>query len=84
MTRSVDNHKIPWFALINKTNRTVCLYKFLNYTRRKIMKSLALILVALFLAATLSACATSGPSSGAKVKCPACGHDFNYSESPEK
>jgi hypothetical protein len=48
------------------------------------MKSLALILVALFLTVTLSACATSGPSSGAKVKCPACGHEFNYSESPEK
>ncbi len=48
------------------------------------MKSLALILVALFLTVILSACAASGPSSGAKVKCPACGHNFNYVESPEK
>ena len=47
------------------------------------MKNLALILAALFLAVTLSACATSGPSSDAKVKCPACGHEFNYSAPPE-
>ncbi len=42
------------------------------------MKNVALILAALFLTVTLSACATSGPANGAKVKCPACGHEFNY------
>ncbi len=44
------------------------------------MKNVALILVSLFLAGTLSACATSGSSNGTKVKCPACGHDFNVEE----
>ncbi len=47
------------------------------------MKNLALILMALFLTVTLSACATSGPASDAKVKCPACGHEFNYMPTPE-
>lgn len=45
------------------------------------MKNLTLILAALFLTVTLSACATSGPSKGAKVKCPACGHEFIYDDS---
>lgn len=41
------------------------------------MKNIALILTAIFLTATLSACATSGSADGVKVKCPACGHEFN-------
>ena len=48
------------------------------------MKKLLVLLSAIFLVVSLSACAASGPSSGAKVKCPACGHDFNYVESAEK
>ena len=42
------------------------------------MKNVALILAALFLTVTLSACAASGPASGTKIKCPACGHEFLY------
>ncbi len=42
------------------------------------MKKLLILLSAVFLVASLSACATSGPASGTKVKCPACGADFNY------
>ncbi len=41
------------------------------------MKNTALILVTLFLAAILSACATTGSTDMAKVKCPACGYEFN-------
>ncbi len=41
------------------------------------MKNLALILSALFLTVVLSACATTGGSETAKVKCPACGYEFN-------
>jgi ABC-type oligopeptide transport system substrate-binding subunit len=47
------------------------------------MKKSMLVLSAIFLAALLTACAASGPASGTKVKCPACGHDFNYVENPE-
>lgn len=41
------------------------------------MKNLALILVTLFLAVTLSACASTGMNGQGKVKCPACGYEFN-------
>jgi len=44
------------------------------------MKNLALILAALFLTVTLSACATSSPKKGMKIKCPACGHEFIYDD----
>ncbi len=44
------------------------------------MKYVALILVTLFMVVTLSACATSGASGDTKVKCPACGHEFNVEE----
>ena len=40
------------------------------------MKKLILLLSAVFLVASLSACATSGGMEGTKVKCPACGHEF--------
>jgi len=41
------------------------------------MKNTALVLVTLFLATILSACATTGSMDDAKVKCPACGYEFN-------
>lgn len=41
------------------------------------MKNLALLMVALFLTVTLSACATTATNGPAKVKCPACGYEFN-------
>jgi len=40
------------------------------------MKNAALILAAIVLAFSLSACATTG-SGGGKVKCPACGYQFD-------
>jgi hypothetical protein len=43
--------------------------------RRRVMKNLVIIVSALFLVASLSACASMG-GGGAKVKCPACGHEF--------
>ncbi|MEJ2471316.1 MAG: hypothetical protein P8Y91_05730 [Desulfuromonadales bacterium] len=39
------------------------------------MKKLVIIMSALFLVASLSACASMN-GSGTKVKCPACGHEF--------
>ena len=39
------------------------------------MKKLVIIVSALFLVASLSACAGMG-GGGTKVKCPACGHEF--------
>ncbi len=47
------------------------------------MKKLSLLLSAVFLVSLLAACATTGPSTGDKVKCPACGAEFNYAENPE-
>ncbi len=47
------------------------------------MKKLIILLSATFLVISLSACATTGPANGAKVKCPACGADFNYVAPPE-
>jgi len=41
------------------------------------MKKLILLLSAVFLVASLSACATMDGNSEMKVKCPACGHEFN-------
>ncbi len=41
------------------------------------MKKLILLLSAVFMVASLSACATMGGADGVKVKCPACGHQFN-------
>ncbi len=40
------------------------------------MKKLILLLSTVFLVASLSACATMGDTGSAKVKCPACGHEF--------
>lgn len=40
------------------------------------MKKLSLLLSAFILVAGLSACAAKAPGDGAKVKCPACGHEF--------
>ena len=41
------------------------------------MKKLLLLLTAVFMVASLSACASmGGAGDGMKVKCPACGHDF--------
>jgi len=42
------------------------------------MKKLLILLSAIFLVVSLSACAASGPANGEKVKCPACGAEFNY------
>lgn len=42
------------------------------------MKELTILFSAVFLVSLLAACAATGPTSNAKVKCPACGHDFNY------
>jgi hypothetical protein len=47
------------------------------------MKKLIILLSASLLVVSLSACATSGPASGTKIKCPACGADFNYFPNPE-
>ena len=41
------------------------------------MKKFILILSAMFLVASLSACAKMGVEEGMKVKCPACGHEFS-------
>ncbi len=43
------------------------------------MKKLASLLLTLLLVAALSGCAMSrtGMKEGAKVKCPACGYEFN-------
>ena len=41
------------------------------------MKKLVLLLSALLMVASLSACATNGGGDNVKVKCPACGHEFN-------
>ena len=40
------------------------------------MRALLNVLMALLLAASLSACAATGGAEMAKVKCPACGHEF--------
>ena len=40
------------------------------------MKKLSILLSVVFLVSLLSACAGMGPAGGAKVKCPACGHEF--------
>jgi len=48
------------------------------------MKKLVLLLSALFMVASLSACSTMGGGGDeVKVKCPACGHEFNAVASPE-
>ena len=42
------------------------------------MKKLVLLLSALLMVASLSACSTMGGGGDeVKVKCPACGHEFN-------
>ena len=41
------------------------------------MKKLVLLLSAVLMVASLSACATMDGDSGMKVKCPACGNEFN-------
>ena len=41
------------------------------------MKKLVLLLSAVLMVVSLSACATMGGEDGMKVKCPACGHEFN-------
>lgn len=40
------------------------------------MKKLLVLLTAVFLVASLSACASMGGGENVKVKCPACGHEF--------
>jgi hypothetical protein len=40
------------------------------------MKALLNVFLALLLALSLSACAATGGGEMAKVKCPACGHEF--------
>ncbi len=42
------------------------------------MKNFLILLTAIFVTVLLSACAASGPESGTKIKCPACGEDFLY------
>ncbi|MBE0575651.1 MAG: hypothetical protein IH613_07115 [Desulfuromonadales bacterium] len=42
------------------------------------MKKLVILLSAVLLVLSLSACAATSSAGGAKVKCPACGHGFNY------
>lgn len=44
------------------------------------MKKLVIFVSALFLVASLSACASMGGGKDMKVKCPACGHEFNAQE----
>ena len=41
------------------------------------MKKLVLLLSAVFMVASLSACASMDGGDEVKVKCPACGHDFS-------
>jgi hypothetical protein len=41
------------------------------------MKKLVLLLSALLMVVSLSACATNGGGDNVKVKCPACGHEFS-------
>jgi hypothetical protein len=41
------------------------------------MKKLVLLLSAVLMVASLSACASMNADSNAKVKCPACGHEFS-------
>ena len=41
------------------------------------MKRLVLLLPAVFMVASLSACASMDGGDEVKVKCPACGHDFS-------
>lgn len=41
------------------------------------MKKFLALLTAVALAFTLSACAATSGGDGMKVKCPACGHEFN-------
>ena len=42
------------------------------------MKKLMVLFSAVFLVSLLAACAVTGPAKDAKVKCPACGNEFNY------
>ena len=41
------------------------------------MKKFILLLSAVFLVASLSACASKSGGNDMKVKCPACGHEFS-------
>ncbi|MDH4026580.1 MAG: hypothetical protein OEU57_14350 [Desulfuromonadales bacterium] len=41
------------------------------------MKKLVLLLSAVLMVVSLSACASMGGSDSVKVKCPACGHEFS-------
>ena len=41
------------------------------------MKKLVLLLSAVFMVASLSACASMNGSDNMKVKCPACGQEFS-------
>jgi len=47
------------------------------------MKKLMILLSAVFIVASLSACAPMGGGEEMKVKCPACGHDFNVATPSE-
>ena len=41
------------------------------------MKKLVLLLSAVFMVGSMSACASMDGGDEVKVKCPACGHDFS-------
>jgi predicted Zn finger-like uncharacterized protein len=47
------------------------------------MKKFILLLSAVFMVASLSACASMIGGNDVKVKCPACGHEFNASTPSE-
>jgi transcription elongation factor Elf1 len=46
------------------------------------MKKLVVLLVAAVLLASLSACATKAQKSTTRVKCPACGYEFEVPATP--
>jgi len=46
------------------------------------MKKLAYLMLVALLSITLAACATHKNAAGAKVKCPACGYEFQAPDTP--
>lgn len=44
------------------------------------MKKTSMLFLTVFLVPFLAACAATGPIDSAKVKCPACGTEFDYSQ----
>jgi len=47
-----------------------------NFSRSATMKKMLILLSTVLLALSLTACATTS-GGGGKVKCPACGYEFN-------